>query len=202
MILSQRDRCVLANNFDVSTLERMDQENQRVQMYAARLLEVYEWNIGAQIPNTMKRDIEISAYLHDLGKLCVPSSILNKPDSLTSDEFNVMKHHTISGASMLSSLPDLRRTQAYPYACDVCRHHHERWNGAEYPDGQTSNEISCWSQLVALADVYDALTSERPYKPAYSHEKAMEMICSGQCGCFSRLMLDCLMDAQNQFHIA
>jgi len=100
MILSQRDRCVLANNFDVSTLERMDQENQRVQNYAARLLEVYEWNIGAQIPNTMKRDIEISAYLHDLGKLCVPSSILNKPDSLTSDEFNVMKHHTIRGASI------------------------------------------------------------------------------------------------------
>ena len=103
-----------------------------------------------------------------------------------------MKQHTVRGCELLSSIPDIMDIGVYSYGYDICRHHHERWDGKGYPDGLAGDEISIWSQVVAVADVYDALTSPRVYKKAFTHEKAMEMILGGECGTFNPKMLKAL----------
>ena len=130
------------------------------------------------------------ALLHDVGKRAIPPEILNKPGSLTKEEYEVMKTHTTQGCDLLERVPELRECEAFPAICDVCRHHHERWDGKGYPDGLAGDEISIWAQVVAVADVYDALTSERVYKAAYSREKAVDMIYNGECGTFNPKLLE------------
>ena len=133
--------------------------------------------------------------LHDIGKISIPDEILNKPGRLTAEEFAVIKGHSMAGANMLSELPlDQKEEPLVKTAYEICRWHHERYDGGGYPDGLKGEEIPVSAQVVALADVYDALTSERCYKDAYSHEKAIEMILAGQCGAFNPLMLECLLD--------
>lgn len=134
--------------------------------------------------------IALAAIMHDVGKIAIPDSILNKPGRLTSDEFEVMKAHTIQGEKLLSSIPQLKMSKVYEYALDIARHHHERWDGSGYPDGLSGDQISKWAQMVALADVYDALTNKRRYKEAYSHETAMRMILEGECGAFNPDILE------------
>ena len=141
------------------------------------------------------RMITTASALHDIGKISIPDEILNKPGRLTAEEFAVIKGHSMAGANMLSELPldqifFFKQKTAY----EICRWHHERYDGGGYPDGLKGEEIPVSAQVVALADVYDALTSERCYKDAYSHEKAIEMILAGQCGAFNPLMLECLLD--------
>ena len=113
-----------------------------------------------------------SAVLHDVGKIAIPDSILNKPGRLTKEEFEIMKQHTIKGCELLSSIPAIMDQGVYSYGYDICRHHHERWDGKGYPDGLSGDEISIWAQVVAVADVYDALTSPRVYKAAFPAQKA------------------------------
>ena len=139
--------------------------------------------------------ISTAASLHDVGKIAVPSEVLNKPGRFTPEEFAIMKTHPVIGSQMLDQLPGyyhddpLVRT-----ARDICRWHHERWDGRGYPDGLAGDDIPISAQVVALADVYDALTSERVYKPPLSHQRATEMILGGECGTFNPLLLDCLRD--------
>lgn len=141
------------------------------------------------------RMITIASALHDIGKISIPDEILNKPGRLTAEEFAVIKGHSMAGANMLSELPlDQKEEPLVKTAYEICRWHHERYDGGGYPDGLKGEEIPVSAQVVALADVYDALTSERCYKDAYSHEKAIEMILAGQCGAFNPLMLECLLD--------
>ena len=141
------------------------------------------------------RMITTASALHDIGKISVPDEILNKPGRLTAEEFAVIKGHSMAGANMLSELPlDQKEEPLVKTAYEICRWHHERYDGGGYPDGLKGEEIPVSAQVVALADVYDALTSERCYKDAYSHEKAIEMILAGQCGAFNPLMLECLLD--------
>lgn len=143
--------------------------------------------------------IAMASTLHDIGKLAIPDAVLNKPGKLTEEEFEIMKTHTVRGAEMLEKLdeyndnPTLIRT-----AHDICRWHHERYDGSGYPDGLKGDDIPISAQVVALADVYDALTSERVYKHAVPHEEAMRMILSGECGAFNPLLLDCLVDVQER----
>ncbi|MDE6591844.1 MAG: response regulator [Oscillospiraceae bacterium] len=135
------------------------------------------------------RKMVISAMLHDIGKISVPDSILGKPGRLTPAEFEIMKRHTVSGWEILEKVSDIIDEDIYAYCRDICRHHHERWDGKGYPDGLAGDEITIWSQVVSIADVYDALTSRRVYKSAFSHEKAVQMIKGGECGCFNPKIL-------------
>ena len=133
--------------------------------------------------------------LHDIGKISIADEILNKPGRFTDEEFAIMKTHTTVGADMLANIPVHKNDPLIGIAQDVCRWHHERWNGRGYPDGLKGDEIPIAAQVVALADVYDALTSARVYKPPFSHEKAVEMILGGECGAFNPLLLEVLKEA-------
>lgn len=142
-------------------------------------------------------DIELIAMassLHDIGKIAIPDEILNKPGRLTREEFEIMKTHSAVGASMLDDIPFSKDEPLIKLAYEICRWHHERWDGRGYPDGLKGEEIPISAQAVSLADVYDALTSERVYKAAFSHEKAVEMILNGECGAFNPLLLECLKE--------
>ena len=132
--------------------------------------------------------------LHDIGKISIPEEILNKPGRLTPEEFEIMKTHAAIGAQILKNAPNRQTEKLIQVAHDICRWHHERYDGKGYPDGLKGDEIPIAAQVVSVADVYDALTSERVYKSAYSHEKAMEMILNGECGAFNPLLLDCLVE--------
>lgn len=137
--------------------------------------------------------ISTASALHDIGKISVPDDILNKPGKLTAQEFEIMKSHTLAGAQMLLGLPiEEREHQLVKTAYEICRWHHERYDGRGYPDGLVGDAIPISAQVVSIADVYDALTSERCYKKAYSHEDAIHMILNGECGSFNPLLLDCL----------
>ncbi len=138
--------------------------------------------------------ISMASSLHDIGKISIPSEVLNKPGKLTKEEFELVKTHTTVGAEMLDSVPFGKNEALMKYAYQICRWHHERYDGKGYPDGLKGEEIPIAAQIVALADVYDALTSERVYKPPYSHKKALDMIVNGECGTFNPLLLECLMD--------
>lgn len=132
--------------------------------------------------------------LHDIGKISIDDKILNKPGKLTPEEFAIMKTHAAVGAEILKSLPVYQDKGLVHVAYQICRWHHERYDGRGYPDGLKGEEIPISAQVVSLADVYDALTSERCYKKAFSHEKAMDMILGGECGAFNPLLLECLKE--------
>lgn len=136
--------------------------------------------------------------LHDIGKISIDGDILNKPGRLTPEEFEIIKTHALIGAEMLEQLPFYSDNPLIHAAYEICRWHHERYDGRGYPDGLKGEEIPISAQVTALADVYDALTSVRCYKAAIPHEKAMEMILDGQCGAFNPLLLQCLKDVQYQ----
>ena len=140
--------------------------------------------------------IPLASALHDIGKIGVDEKILNKPGRLTPEEFEVMKTHSMLGAKMLHDLDNFAEQPLLQTAYEIARWHHERWDGRGYPDGLKGDEIPISAQLVSLADVYDALTSERCYKKAFSHEKAVQMILNGECGAFNPLLLQCLTDVQ------
>lgn len=131
-----------------------------------------------------------SAILHDVGKISTPDQILNKPGRLTDEEFEIMKQHTVRGCEILKNIPHILDKGLYHYSYDICRHHHERWDGRGYPDHLSGDDISIWAQVVSVVDVYDALTSERVYKKAFSHEKAVDMIVNGECGTFNPKVLE------------
>lgn len=133
--------------------------------------------------------IATSAILHDIGKISTPDQILNKPGRLTSEEFDIMKQHTTKGCDILLKIPDVMDAGVYRYAYDICRHHHERWDGRGYPDGLSGDDISIWAQVVSMVDVYDALTSERVYKKGFEKEKALSMIKNNECGVFNPKIL-------------
>lgn len=133
--------------------------------------------------------------LHDIGKISIPEHILNKPGKLTAEEYEIMKNHSAMGAQILENTPYHRSEALLKTARDICRWHHERYDGNGYPDGLKGEEIPIEAQVVSLADVYDALINERIYKPAFSHQKAMQMIMDGECGTFNPLLLQCLVSS-------
>lgn len=144
-----------------------------------------------------ERDLIVKASaLHDIGKISIPEEVLNKPGKLTDEEFEAMKQHTVIGYQMLSDL-GFQDEPLVKVSREITRWHHERYDGRGYPDGLKGDEIPLSAQIVSLADVYDALTSERVYKPAFSHEKAIQMILNGECGTFNPLLLECLVEAQD-----
>ena len=142
--------------------------------------------------------ISTASAFHDIGKVGIDESILNKPGKLTKEEFETMKEHTLIGASMLDKLEHYKDEKMIKIAYQICRWHHERYDGRGYPDGLKGDDIPISAQVVSLADVYDALTSKRVYKAAFSHKKAMEMILGGECGIFNPMLLECLVEIQDK----
>lgn len=144
-----------------------------------------------------KQDIRLisnASALHDIGKISIPSEILNKPGRFTPEEYEIMKGHTIEGANMLGDIPFRKNEALIKIGYQICRWHHERYDGRGYPDGLKGDEIPIAAQVVSLADVYDALTSKRVYKDAYDPDTAVQMIQRGECGAFNPLLLECLTE--------
>ncbi len=137
----------------------------------------------------MKLIINASA-LHDIGKIAIPDGILLKPGKLTKDEFEIMKTHTTKGCEILEMFRQ-EKNEFYQYCYDICRHHHERYDGKGYPDKLVGEDIPIWSQVVSIVDVYDALVSKRVYKTPYAVTEAERMILEGECGTFSPKIIDC-----------
>ena len=142
--------------------------------------------------------ISTASALHDIGKINIPEQILNKPGRLTKEEFEIVKTHSAVGEHMLRQIPFNQNEPLVKIAREICRWHHERWDGRGYPDGLKGDEIPISAQVVSLADVYDALTSERCYKAAFDHDTALNMIVNGECGAFNPLLLECLMAGADQ----
>ncbi len=142
--------------------------------------------------------ISTASALHDIGKIGIPDEILNKPGKLTPEEYEIMKKHSEFGALMLNDLAIPQDEHLIVYARQICRWHHERYDGKGYPDGLKGEEIPIAAQIVSIADVYDALTSERVYKKAYSHDVALQMISNGECGQFNPLLLECLYEIKDK----
>lgn len=155
-----------------------------------------------QLSETDIAMIMTASALHDIGKINIPENILNKPGKLTSEEFKIMKTHTTIGSDMIRQMTTKSEKPLLHVAWQVCRWHHERWDGHGYPDGLIGEKIPISAQVVGMADVYAALTSKRCYKDAYDHETAMEMIFSGECGAFNPLLLECLSEIASELRVA
>lgn len=145
--------------------------------------------LGKDFTDEQIRMIGIGSITHDVGKISISDAILNKPGRLTQEEYEEMKKHTVLGARLLENISQMKQHAAYPYAYDIALHHHERWDGRGYPDGLVGDETPIWTQIVSLADVYDALVSERCYKAAYSAPEAVQMIVDGKCGTFNPVLV-------------
>lgn len=140
-----------------------------------------------------------AAALHDIGKISIPDTILNKPGRLGPEEFEIMKTHTIRGCEILSGLDRMGDREYLTYANNICRYHHERWDGKGYPDGLVGDNIPICAQVVGVADAYDALTTDRVYRKAIPTQKAITMILNGECGQFSPQLLECLKTVGKSF---
>lgn len=143
--------------------------------------------------NNIQLIVNASA-LHDIGKIAISEKILNKPGKLTNEEYEIMKQHTCIADDMLNNMIFGEKELLVRYCHEICRWHHERWDGNGYPDGLVGEQIPISAQVVALADVYDALVSERVYKQAYSNETAVKMILNNECGVFNPLLIDCFIE--------
>lgn len=141
--------------------------------------------------------ISTASALHDIGKVGINTFILNKPGILTPEEYEVMKKHTLIGEHILKSgeLSEFREEPLLKTAEQICRWHHERYDGSGYPDGLSGEEIPIAAQVVSIADVFDALMSKRSYKEALSAEVALRMIENGECGSFNPVLIECLKQA-------
>ncbi len=165
-------------------------------IYGITKLILRETDMGRGFTEEEIENMAIGSIMHDVGKIAISDVILNKPGRLTKEEFEVMKQHTVKGGELMGQLIKMQSHASYQYAKDIARHHHERWDGRGYPDGLKGDEITVWSQVVSIADVYDALISPRVYKRAYSPDKAVEMIIGGECGAFNPKLLRCFLQAE------
>ncbi len=211
LVEHQTQKLTEANDFMVEALSTVieyrsletGQHNRRIRVFTKILLQHLarlrpDYGLTTKQINT----ITSASAMHDIGKIAIPESILLKPGRLTPEEFAIMKTHTTKGCEALRAFRDMEDKVYLRYCYDICRHHHERWDGRGYPDGLQGDEIPVSAQAVAVADVYDALTSPRVYKPAFPHEKAIEMILGGECGAFSESMMECLRQSQELFRSA
>ena len=157
--------------------------------------------IPAMTAEEVRRVVYLSRF-HDIGKQSLPRSIIQKGGKLTLEERRILQQHPALGVRLLRSIPAVRQYPYYDVLCDICLHHHERWDGGGYPDGLTGRHITPYVHVVAMADAYDALRTARPYKPPLSHSEAMSMLCGGACGAFNPEMIACLREIPGTFFAA
>ena len=168
-----------------------------------RLLTTFceEQVIPAMTEEEIRRVVYLSRF-HDIGKQSLPRAILQKSGKLTLEERRILQQHPALGVRLLRSNRDLRQYPYYSILCDICLHHHERWDGGGFPDGLQGQHITPYVHVVALADTYDALRTARPYKLPRPHDEAMSMLCGGACGAFSPEMITCLQALPEGFFAA
>jgi len=206
MLLEQAEKIIQLNQGMIEALataiEFRNEESgghvQRISVITRIMLE--NTVFGENIEEKEIDNIALAAVMHDVGKITIPDAILTKPGELTAAEYAVMQSHTAKGVAILERIPQLRDSGIYDYACDIARHHHERWDGRGYPDGLKGDEISPWAQVVSLADVYDALNCRRVYKPPFPRKKVLEMIRTGQCGAFNPQLLDSFLSVEDKLY--
>ncbi len=145
------------------------------------------------------RIISGASSLHDVGKIAIPDAILTKPGPLTPSEWEIMKTHSATGSQILENLGGMADQEYLTYAKNICRYHHERWDGSGYPDGLVGDQIPICAQVVGLADAYEALTAERSYKSGCTFDQAINMILKGECGAFSPKLLACLKNVTEAY---
>lgn len=170
----------------------------RIKGYTRLLLEQVNDVYGINLTLDEKEIVYSASAMHDVGKIAIPDSVLLKPGRFTPEEFEIMKKHTIYGCDIISSMKDIQDKRYYEYCYNICRYHHERYDGKGYPEGLVGDEIPLMAQIVSLADVYDALINSRCYKKAISLDKAYEMIVNGECGAFSPKLLECFRRARSK----
>jgi len=185
-----------------TTIEFRNEESgghvQRISMITRMLLK--NTVFGEGLKEREINNIALAAVVHDVGKITIPDAVLTKPGRLTTQEYAIMQEHTTKGVAILERIPQLRDSEIYEYACDIARHHHERWDGRGYPDGLKGSEISPWAQVVSLADVYDALNCRRVYKPPFPRRTVLEMINNGQCGTFNPKLIEGFLSVENRLY--
>ena len=155
-----------------------------------------------QLTQEARRTISTAAALHDIGKMEICDSLLNKAGSLTAEEMRIVQSHTLLGAKMLEGLEAYREEGFVRVAYQICRWHHERYDGSGYPDHKKGEEIPIAAQVVGLADVYERLVSKPVDGKARTHREAMQMILSGECGAFNPLLLSCLQEVDAEIQDA
>lgn len=172
----------------------------RIQNYTYLLLtklrELYP-EYGITSDDDIDQIVQASA-LHDIGKIAVPDKILTKPTRLSREEFAIVKKHTLYGADILNKFI-VHEDEFYRYCYDICKYHHERWDGKGYPEELSGEKIPIWAQLVGIADVYDALVNVKVYRGAFDRKKAEEMIISGACGAFNPKVIECFKACLDEF---
>lgn len=171
---------------------------QRIQGITRTILQ--NTDFGENLSENEINNISLASIMHDVGKICIPDAVLLKPGKLTAEEYEVMKSHTIRGVEILESVPQLEGSGIYEYALDIAAHHHERWDGRGYPHGLVGEQITPWSQVVALADVYDALSCKRVYKPPIPRQQVVDMISTGQCGLFNPHLVESFIAVEDQLY--
>lgn len=205
-LLEQAERIIQLNQGMIEALAtaiefRNEESGGHVQRICAitRLL-LQHTDFGKGLGEKEIENIAQASIMHDVGKITIPDAVLTKPGKLTPEEYEVMKSHTVKGVTILESIPQLRDSGIFDYACDIARHHHERWDGRGYPDHLAGEQISPWAQVVSLADVYDALSCKRVYKASFPREQVIEMILTGQCGLFNPRLLESFLSAENRLY--
>ena len=154
---------------------------------------------GYGLTEEIIESMTLASALHDVGKIAIPDTVLLKPAALTAEEFELMKTHCERGCVLLASMEGYWDPDYLKMSMEICRYHHERWDGRGYPEGLAGDDIPIGAQIVSVVDAYDALTSERVYKNALPHEEAAEMILTGKCGVFSGILLECFTDSLEDF---
>ena len=163
----------------------------RIKGYTKILLQYVNQIYGTDLKPDEMEVIYSASAMHDVGKIAIPDNILLKPGRFTKEEYEIMKKHTVLGCDIIETMEDIQDKRYYDYSYEICRYHHERYDGSGYPEGLKGDEIPLAAQIVSLADVYDALVNERVYKKAFSHEEAYRMITNGECGQFSPKLMQC-----------
>ena len=138
------------------------------------------------------RRVSLAAAIHDIGKIAISSQILDKHGRLTEEEQSVVRDHALIGANMVRDLPIDQEDPLVRTAYEICRWHHERYDGSGYPDGLKGDEIPISAQAVGLADVYSSMTADRIYRKALGHDEVIKLLLGGRCGAFHPDLLACL----------
>lgn len=203
-LMKQADRIVQLNRGMIEALAtaiefRNEESGAHVnRIYSITKLMLEKTELGEGLSREDIDSISLASIVHDVGKIAIPDAILGKQGKLTAEEYAIMRSHTVQGVVLLERIPQLQESAVYGYACDIACHHHERWDGKGYPDRLKGEEISLWSQIVSLADVYDALRSKRVYKEAYDRKRVLEMILAGECGAFNPCLLDTFFTVEDE----
>lgn len=182
----------LAEYRDTDTGTHLERIQEYVKILAEDLASLPQYQ--SYISPDYIEDIHQSSILHDIGKVGIRDAILLKPGKLTASEFDIMKTHTLIGGDAIAEMAAKVKSRSFlTLAKDIAYYHHERWDGSGYPSGLRGEDIPLSARIVSIADVYDALTSARPYKPAFSHEKAVKLIVEGKGNQFDPDLVDAFL---------